>query len=322
MIEGVTVGVFGTDKETKTRFESSVAKKSETGGIEVYVRTEAGRRLSFLDTPDFPERVQGYAGIASIADHAIYCFPSSGKLAAPDGELAVLLGSFGLPGTLMLFDGSSSPAMAAGALKGTAPADYPVEERQSDSAAVDLAKVAPNATLPRQRTLVYVDRAFSVKGVGTVALGFVLSGKISVHDQLRPVPGPSEKRADVKSIQVSDVDQDSVGRGVRVGLSLRGIEAGQLQSSHWLDDGSFSLSAKIRLQVERSPFYKQEIGSRDLHLQVAGETIPASLSPVEGGLVDATLPWELPTWDGMRAAVLDLNGRSLRVAASAMLSSG
>lgn len=316
-MEGVTVGVFGTDKETRSRFETAVAKKSEVGGIEVYTRTEAGHRCSFLDASDFPERVQGYAAIASIVDHAFYCFPKSGKLTAPDGELAVLLGAFGLPGTLALFDGSSTKETAVGALKGTAPAGYTVEERLSTSGAIDMANILQKRGYPETGTLVYVDRAFTVKGVGTVALGFVLFGEVTVHDQLRPIPGAKDSRVDVRGIQVSDEDQESVGRGIRVGLSLRGVEASELQKSHWLDDGSLAVSDKLDLQVERSPFYKQDVGSRDLHIQIAGETVPARLSPTQGESTEAFLPWGVPSWDGMRTGVLDLNGKNLRVAGGA-----
>jgi len=53
-MEGITVGVFGTDQEMKATFESEVAKKSEAEGISVYTRTEGGRRYSFLDTADYP----------------------------------------------------------------------------------------------------------------------------------------------------------------------------------------------------------------------------------------------------------------------------
>src|SRR5208337_2139485 len=118
-MEGVTVGVFGTEQETKSAFESSVAKKSEAEGISVFHRVEGGHKFSFLDTSDYPDRVQGYASIASISDHALYLFPKSGRLSAPDGELAVLLGSLGLPGTLELMDGSVAPETAASALRGT-----------------------------------------------------------------------------------------------------------------------------------------------------------------------------------------------------------
>jgi hypothetical protein len=79
-MDGITVGVFGTDQEVKAAFESAVAKKSEAEGLSVHTRTEGGRRYSFLDNDDFPDRIQGYSRIASFCDHALYFFPKSGKL--------------------------------------------------------------------------------------------------------------------------------------------------------------------------------------------------------------------------------------------------
>ena len=316
-MEGITAGVFGTDQETKNTFESSVAKKSEAEGISVFHRVEGGRRFSFLDTSDYPDRVQGYSRVASISDHALYLFPKSGRLSARDGELAVLLGSLGLPGTLELMDGSVLPETAASALRGTAVASYRVEERASTSSAIDLSYAGPRVDWPSKGTLVYVDRAFSVKGVGTVALGFVLAGSISIHDQLRPVPGPDGRRIDVKGIQVNDVDVESVGRGIRVGLSLRGVEAKDLEKSHWLDDGSFPLADSPTFRLEKSPFYRQEVIGRDLHLQLPGELLKATFADGGRGVVRASLPAPVPVWEGMRAVVIDLNGKALRVAGGA-----
>jgi len=198
------VGVFGTEPEVKSIFESSIAKKSEAEGISVFHRVDGGHRFSLLDTSDYPDRVQGYARIASISDHALYLFPRSGRLSSPDGELAVLLESLGLPGTLELVDGSVSPETAASALKGTTAASYRVEERTSTSSAIDLSYTRPRQDWPSKGSLVYIDRAFSVKGVGTVALGFVLAGGISIHDQLRAIPGPDDLKIDVKGIQVRE----------------------------------------------------------------------------------------------------------------------
>jgi len=311
-MEGITVGVFGTDQEAKASFESAVAKKSEAEGIAVYTRTEGGRRYSLLDTGDYPGKIQGYSRIASICDHALYFYPKSGKLAPPDGELAVLLGSFGVPGTIELIEGSSGAEAAAASLRGTSVAGFAAEKLQLGSAAIDLRKSSPRTDFPKG-LLIYIDRAFTVKGVGTVALGFVLSGMVKVHDQLRPVPGPADLRADVKGIQVNDVDFDSAGRGIRVGLSLRGVEPSDLDRSHWLDDGSLSLADTLRLDFARSPFYRPTVGGRDLHLQLPGEAVPARFSGGDDELV-AKLPMQVPTWEGMRSSVLDLNGGSLRVA--------
>ena len=312
-LEGIAVGVFGTDPQTKSAFETSVAKRSEAEGIVVYTRTEGGRRYSFLDVTDYPERVQGYARVASIADHALYFFPNSGKLTPPDGELAVLLGAFGLPGTLELTGGATSPEAAMAALKGTSVAEFHPEKRPLQSSAIDLSRAVPRVDFPRGRALVYIDRVFIVKGVGTVALGFVLAGAVSVHDQLRPVPGPPGLRVDVKGIQVNDVDVETAGRGVRVGLSLRGVGPQDLERSHWFDDGSFPLSDRLTFEMAKSRFYKQGVDSRDLHLQLAGEMMPARIASPGQTEAVAQLPWQVPTWDGMRGALIDLNAGNLRV---------
>jgi selenocysteine-specific translation elongation factor len=318
-LNGITVGVFGSEQDVRSAFLSSVGKKSEAEGIVVYHRTEGGRRVSFLDTLDFPDRIQGIARIASLADHALYVYPKSGKLSAPDGELAVLLTSAGLGGTLEIMDGSTIPEAAKSALRGTAVGGYPVEERSTSSSAIDLSKVGDRGGMPSKGTLIYVDRVFSVKGVGTVALGFVLCGTVSVHDQLRPIPGPEGLRLDVRGIQINDEDYDSAGRGIRVGLSLRGAEAKELERSPWLDDGSFELSASPSLEFEKSNFYRPSVEDRDLHLQLPGEMVTAKLEAGSGNLVRAKLPIPVPVWDGMKAMVLDLNGKGLRVAGGATI---
>jgi selenocysteine-specific translation elongation factor len=182
-MDGHTIGVFGTDKEQKARFMANVAKKSEVEGMIVYHRNEAGKRYSFLDDPAYPERVQGYSRIASICDYAYYLLPKGGKLSAPDGELAVLLESYGLPGAVEIIDGAAPPDATKSAFKGLRLADYPTDERSGDSSIIDLSRIGPSPNTPPSGALVYIDRAFSVKGVGTVVLGFILGGKVSVHDK-------------------------------------------------------------------------------------------------------------------------------------------
>ncbi|HZW84480.1 MAG TPA: EF-Tu/IF-2/RF-3 family GTPase, partial [Nitrososphaerales archaeon] len=303
-----------SDPVAKEEFETAVAKKSEAEGIRVFHRTEGGRRLSFLDTRDFPERIQGYGRIASIADHALYLYPSTGSLTAADGELAVLASVFSLSGT-MLLPGGTSPAVASSSLKGTMVSAYPVQFREKGSSLFDATKIMPRSDFGLG-TLVYVDRVFSVKGVGTVALGFVLSGTVKVHDSLRGIPGTEGKSAEVKGIQVNDVDYESAGRGIRVGLSLRGVEPKDLDRSHWLDDGTFMTSDTLILELAKAPFYKGDIAERELHLQLPGEMVPAMFSTASGTF-SASLPYPVPVWEGMRACVVDLNGKGLRVAAGA-----
>jgi selenocysteine-specific translation elongation factor len=314
-LEGILAGVFAVDQKAKGEFESSVAKKSEAEGIIVYHRKEGVRRVSFLDDATFPERIQGYARVASLSDRAYYLFPSAGRLSPPDGELAVLLESFGIPGSVVVPDGIVSADSVRSAFKGTILESYPVEDRATGSSALDLSHAEPRPDFPSKGTLIYVDRAFNVKGIGTVALGFVLSGTVSVHDELRLLPLPKETVAEVKGIQINDEDYDTAGRGMRVGLALRGVDARDMQKSAWLDDGSFPLSDSLSFRFRASPYYRQPVVGRELHLQLAGEMVTAFISQGAGdGELAAALPFQVPTWRGMRLTLTDLNGKNLRVA--------
>ncbi len=57
-MDGIIVGVFGTDPLAKGAIETALAKKSEAEGIVVYHRIDSGRHISFLDTADFPAKIQ------------------------------------------------------------------------------------------------------------------------------------------------------------------------------------------------------------------------------------------------------------------------
>jgi selenocysteine-specific translation elongation factor len=317
MAEGLVVGVFGTDQKVKGELESSVAKKSEAEGIIVYNRKDGDARISLLDDAGFPDRIQGYSRVASISDYAIYLPPRSGVLTPPDGELAVLLDSFSLPGSVGL-DGSDSEERFRATFRGTILESYRREKRAEGSPLIDLSQARPRGDLSIDRTIVYVDRAFNVNGLGTVVLGFVLAGSVAVHDELRPSPLPKDTLVEVKGIQINDVDYDRAERGARVGLALRGVDARSLQKTSWLDDGSFSLTDNLSLSFRASPFYRQKVYGRELHVQLPGELVPASIA--EGspdGTLSVMLPFQVPVWDGMRAALVDLNGKGLRVAGGA-----
>lgn len=313
-MDGKIVGVFGSDAGAKAALLGATTKKSEAeGSLVVHRRVEAGTSYSFLDDAQFPEKVQGYARIASISDYAYYVLPKFGKMAAPDGELAVVLDAFALDGAILSVDEETPPGVGA-YFKGTRLEAYPARSRSSQSSVLDLAEVGQGPNVPPSGTLVFIDRAFSVKGVGVVVLGFVLGGSVRVHDELRLVPEAGGKRAEVRGIQVSDVDQESVGRGLRVGLSLKGVELKDLDKVSWMDDGSFQVRDSLSFDYSPSRFYKQGVDGRDLHLQLPGELLTCRLKADGQGVLSASLPSGAPVWKGMRVGVVDLNGRGLRMA--------
>jgi selenocysteine-specific translation elongation factor len=315
-LKGLFCGVFGTNREQKALFENSIAKKSEVQGIIVYHKNESGVRYSFLDDSQFPEKIQGYSRLASLCDYSYYLFPNSAKLTVPDGELAILLDGFGTEGVIEIIDANIAKETVYSSFKGLSLSKFPVEEREGKSSVIDLSKVRPSANIPESGTMIYIDRAFTVKGVGLVVLGFILSGVVSLHDRLRLIPSQgSTKYAEVKGIQVSDEDYDNTGRGIRVGLSLKGVELNDLSKASWLDDGSCLLSKNIALKFRQTPFYKQTVVDRDLHVQLPGEIMPSAISKgAREDLLVVSLQAEAPVWEGMKVCIIDLNAKNLRVA--------
>lgn len=77
-----------------------------------------------------------------------------------------------------------------------------------------------------------IDNSFSVKSVGTVVLGVVRSGTVKKHDTLAVQPLGAQ--AVVKGIQSQDKDVDAAHAGMRVGLSLKGVDASDLKRGYVL----------------------------------------------------------------------------------------
>ena len=60
------------------------------------------------------------------------------------------------------------------------------------------------ASIEKQPLVVPIDQHFNVKGIGLVAIGYVQSGVVSVHDEVTMLPNGGT--GSVKSLQVMDDD--------------------------------------------------------------------------------------------------------------------
>src|SRR6187397_2122031 len=73
----------------------------------------------------------------------------------------------------------------------------------------------------------YVDRVFSLRGIGTVVTGTLWSGTVGGGDVLRAEPEGREVR--VRSVQVHDQPVERAEAGQRVALALPGVERNELR---------------------------------------------------------------------------------------------
>ena len=95
----------------------------------------------------------------------------------------------------------------------------------------------------------YVDRAFSLRGIGTVATGTLWSGSVGEGDELRLEPRGRAVR--VRSVQVHDRPVERAEAGQRVAVALPGVERHELRRGDALvTPGAFAGSYRLDVLVE------------------------------------------------------------------------
>jgi len=87
------------------------------------------------------------------------------------------------------------------------------------------AGVEPKATAAVTR--LPVDRAFSIKGFGTVVTGTLIAGEIRTGDELEVLPAGLKTR--VRNVQVHGRDADVALAGQRTAINLQGVNVEQVQ---------------------------------------------------------------------------------------------
>jgi len=98
-------------------------------------------------------------------------------------------------------------------------------------------------------TRLYVDRVFTLRGIGTIATGTLWSGSIGEGDRLRAEPAGVDVR--VRSVQVHDRAVERAEAGQRVAVALPGVERRQLRRGDALvEPGSYRPSYRLDVLLE------------------------------------------------------------------------
>jgi selenocysteine-specific elongation factor len=98
-------------------------------------------------------------------------------------------------------------------------------------------------------TRLYVDRVFTLRGIGTVATGTLWSGSIGEGDELRAEPAGLDVR--VRSVQVHDRAVERAESGQRVAVSLPGVEREALRRGDaLLEPGAYTSSYRLDVALD------------------------------------------------------------------------
>ena len=114
-----------------------------------------------------------------------------------------------------------------------------------------LAAAADGADRPIDRapTRLFVDRAFTLRGIGTVATGTLWSGSVGDGDVLAVEPGGREVR--VRSVQVHDRPVERAEAGQRVAVALPGVERREIgRGDALVEPGAYPVSYRLDVVLE------------------------------------------------------------------------
>ena len=163
---------------------------------------------------------------------------------------------------------------------------------------------------------VVIDHYFNVKGIGAVALGVVRWGQIHRHDKLRA--HPTDKIAQIMSIQRHDTEFDTAETGNRVGLALKNIGSSELDRGTLLsNDASVKQTALIKGKLELVKYWTKPVEKgMSIHICKDMQFIAGTVEESAEGTVRVSIQKSLAFRDGEKATMLYLNCGNLSVVGS------
>jgi selenocysteine-specific elongation factor len=112
-----------------------------------------------------------------------------------------------------------------------------------------LARVPVTERSSSRATRLYVDRVFTVAGIGTIATGTLWSGAIGAGDVLRVEP--SGRIVRVRSVQVHDAAVERAEAGQRVAVNLPTVERRELARGDVIvEPGHYPVSYRLDVRLE------------------------------------------------------------------------
>ena len=189
----------------------------------------------------------------------------------------------------------------------------------------DLLAATPTA-IDHGRPRLWIDRAFSARGSGTVVTGTLTGGRLRTDDELEVHPSGETVR--VRGLQNHHTDRDELPPGSRcavnlVGVSHDGVARGDVlvRSGQWhhtmVVDASLTVLDRLDHPVSRRGAHVLYLGSGEhpVRMRILG---PDALEPGTRGAVRLYLPVPLPLLPGDRF-ILRESGRAETVGGGEIL---
>jgi selenocysteine-specific translation elongation factor len=286
---------------------SQLGKKGTSTDITIYDRKTSDVVFTWTTPTMFPEKVQSLIQAVNIAEYAILNVATLDKYL---GEQIIALDCAGIAEGFILHSYSVDRDKLKSMLKTTRLSGY----RFIDS--VDELKAEMTNLKPRGSegpTLVSIDHAFDVKGVGTVALGVVRQGTVKVYDELFLTP--TMKPVMIKSIQMHDDPVQSSSSPARVGLAIKGVTAEEISRGDIIcaREAVTISSGPLGVKFTKSPFFKGELADNQMYMLSIGMQIRPAKVKIQDDLLEISAEKPVAFKKGQSCVLLKPDNQGTRI---------
>ncbi|GAB3446623.1 selenocysteine-specific translation elongation factor [Phycicoccus ginsengisoli] len=161
---------------------------------------------------------------------------------------------------------------------------------------------------PTARVRLWVDRAFTIRGAGTVVTGTLEQGTLRVGDEVQV----GDRRLRVRGLQSLERAHDAVAAVARVAVNLRDVGPDEVpRGTPLLTPGAWRSTTTVDVRTDADPAALP--GTVTLHLGTVA--VEAHVRPLAGYAARLTLPRPLPLVAGDRAILREPGGHRLLVGA-------
>ncbi len=146
---------------------------------------------------------------------------------------------------------------------------------------------------PTEDLIIPVDHHFPIKGIGAILTGTILSGSLTLNQNLEILPLNTSGR--VKNIQIFHQDVDSAKSGDRVGINIKGIELKKVYRGCYAtsNPNAFEFCNIIEVEVKNHVLFKPKTSfGTQLHITIGMLTITGNIYPfyeLDGKRIQTTI---------------------------------
>lgn len=277
-----------------------LGKKEHDSDIEFYHRIHNNRVLTFIYPKGFPEKINPLLQALHLSNYVLLTVD---KIDANLGEIIVAIDALDKKDGFLIIDDAVDENLFNKISENSAVKNYQKISKE------DILEILSAADLKQKtgQAIVDLDSLFEVKGVGTVALGFLTQGKITKMSNVKAWPNNFE--VFIKTIQKQDKDWVEADCNDRVGLAIKGLGLDDFSRGLVLTlDPEFKNSKTTDISFEKNKFCKKElILNQQLHMQCRLQVVGCMVKSLNPLTIETSK--EIATRKNEPIVIIDINAK-------------